>query len=243
MKYSLLLPYYNRPELRYALESFKKYYWHRTDFEIIIIEDTKTFNDPQQHQQLCDIINAYNKELFCKLQLIVDQVVSYNSASKYNAGYAVSKGDILLLSNPETVHLGDLLTFLDKQDFKNDYYVFDCMAVDLALNTNGEIDYKFKQWYEHATIQRNYHFCSAISKYNYYNMGGFNEILNNGIAYEDDFFIAKIKQKGYNIHNVSHLQVAHIEHPRDYGLDSNKKQALVNINKKLWEQAASTNNF
>lgn len=243
MHYSLLLPYYNRPELQYALESIKKFYWHRTDLEIILIEDTKTYNDKKQHEQLCNIVKTYMKETYCKFLIVLDKIVSYNSASKYNTGYAAAQGDILILSNPETLHLNDLLTFLDKQNFENDYYVFDCMAVDLAVNEKGEICYKFKQWYEHATIQRNYHFCSAISLKNFYKIGGFNEDLNNGIAYEDDFFIARIKQYNITIHNINHLQVAHIEHDRNYNLNPIEKQALINKNKALWENACKKGIF
>lgn len=226
MKYSILFPYYSRPEIKYALDSFKKLY-QRTDYEIIIIEDTK--NIGVLHDELLSIVKNFNMQI----KIIQDTKVSYNSASKYNVGAAHATGEILILSNPETIHMGDVLGSLDEHaHFPGFYYIFDCASLDKNLD--------FLQWYQHRTINRMYHFCSAIAKQDF---PGFNEDFCNGIAYEDDSFISRIKQLGFLIHTIEDPIVGHVDHPRDYSLDPIEKQRLVSINEKLWRKCIETGRY
>jgi hypothetical protein len=62
-------------------------------------------------------------------------------------------------------------------------------------------------------------------------------MLTGGIAYEDDFFLARVKQAGIEVISVHDQCVAHINHPRDYGMDPEERQRLYDINRILWEQA------
>lgn len=222
----MLLPFYNRPQFYYALASFKNL--HYRDFEIVVVEDSKNYNDKVLHEQLLEIINKYD----FNIRLLFDTRVSYNSASKYNVAAHAANSDIFILSNPETRHTNNILSYLDNKDFVNNYYVFDCMSCRL-------IDDKlvFIQWYQHRTINRQYHFCSAISRANYFKIGGFDERLCNGIAYEDDFFIRAIKKHKINVVCIDDIYVQHIEHNRDYMLDSTEKARLVKINEELWRAA------
>lgn len=230
MKYSIIFPYYSRPELKHTLSSFYELYKNRCDYEVVIIEDTKNFYNDKLHSELLNIIKLY--EQFIPITLELDTKVSYNSAAKYNLGAKIAKGSVLILSNPETIHLNDILGFLDKQVIDDNYYVFDCASLDK--------DFKFLEWYQHKTINRMYHFCSAIAKKDF---PGFNEAFCFGIAYEDDSFISRIKQSDLKINCISEYSVGHIDHPRDYKLDLQEKQRLVKINQDLWKQCIETGSF
>lgn len=231
MKYSILFPYYSRPEIKYSLSSFCDKYKNRNDYEVVVIEDTKNFDNEKLHNELLDIIQLY--EQFISIRLELDPKVSYNSASKYNLGAKVSNAHFLILSNPETVHLHDVLGYLDRNARPTGfYYVFDCMSLDKNFN--------FLQWYQHKTINRMYHFCSCIAKQDF---PGFNEAFCSGIAYEDDSFIQRIKHSDLTIQCVDSHVVGHVSHPRDYSLDPIEKQRLVKINEDLWKQCIQTGLF
>lgn len=235
MKYSIIYPYYSRPELICTLSLNYQFYNSRAkDYEYIVVEDSKNRDDPYLHEELMKMVAGWG------LKHVVDEKVSYNSAHKYNLGAEAASGDIILLSNPEVVHNGNVLGYLDGVDFTNNYVVFDCCAVNKTIANSGLISLEYIQWYEHASIRRNYHFLAAISKDNYWKCGGFNEALCDGLAYEDDFWIARVKQAGLNIINVRDPSSAHIEHPRYYGLNPEDKERLRSHNEDLWKEACRT---
>lgn len=235
MRYSIIFPYYDKPELMSTLSNFHFNYSlsHDDKYEVIVVEDSKNNLDKDMHGILMDIAQGYSKH--CRV--VQDPLPSYNSANKYNVGAKEAQGDIIILSNPETHHLTDVLSYLDKCDFTNKYYVMDCLNAELVATPNQGYVYKFLEWYQHPTINRQYHFCSAISKENYYRVGGFPLILTGGIAYEDDFFLARVKQAGIEVISEHNEVVAHINHPREYGLHPEEKQRLYNINQALWIEA------
>lgn len=234
MKYSIILPYFDKPELLYALSSFLHLY-HPTrmdDYEVVVVEDSKNAQDEAMHKILMDIADGYKRHV----RVVQDPLPSYNSCNKYNVGVSMAQGDIIILSNPETVHMTNILSYLDGCDFTDKYYVMDCANINL-IGTAAGIQYEFIEWYQHPSINRQYHFCSAISKDNFYKAGGFPLILSAGIAYEDDFFLARVKQANIQVISVHDQLVGHINHPRDYYLDPQEKQRLYDINRELWEAA------
>lgn len=236
MRYSLILPYYDKPEIYYSLVTIRNYA-PRNDLEVIVVEDSKNFEDPDMHKILMDTIAPYPF-----VRVIQDHLVSINSANKYNVGVAAAEGEIILLSNPETLHLTDILGYCDGQDFSNKYYVFDCANVKVVVK-GDKLEVGFISWYQHATINRQYHFCSAISKQNFYKAGKFPDFLSNGLAYEDDFFLARVKQAGIEVLSIHDQQVGHIDHPRSYGISPEEKARLYKINEDLWKKACQEGKF
>lgn len=234
MRYSIIMPYYDRPEMLYALSSFLQLYitTHDDDYEVVVVEDSKNNMDKDMHERLYDIAAGYEKHV----RVYLDPLPSYNSANKYNVGVTMARGDIIILTNPETVHLTHILSYLDTCDFTNKYYVMDCANINI-IDTPKGIQYELLEWYQSPQINRQYHFCGAISKDNYYKAGGFPLILTGGIAYEDDFFLARVKQAGVEVISVHDQCVGHINHPRLYRLHPEEKQRLYNINQALWIEA------
>lgn len=243
IKYSFIIPYYKRPQLDITLNSYSYFYNYRKDFEIIIVEDSKNFKSTSDHATLMSIIKKYSSSL--NITTIVDPKESYNPASKYNRGVKKSLGEIIVLTNPEIVHIIDVLSKIDSVNLENIYISCACLSVKLIEKNNNFLLNKYKaiQWYQHSIHRNaNYHFCSFILKKNYHLIGGFNEIFCNGIAYEDDNFIKRV-QKKLTIIPRDDLLTYHIEHDRLYSLSQAEYFKLLEINKKIWIEQIKTNNF
>jgi hypothetical protein len=187
MKYSLLMPYWKRPEIRHTFESFVHHYTsYRNDFEVIIIEDLRSKEDETAHKELLNIIDEY-KDKF-KIVYCLDNLRSYNSARKYNVGFEASSGKFIITTNPECFHEANVLAGLDKE-FEvdaNGYIVCSCKAVRFKVPVR-QFDEMIKNnemimWYQHTAVNnRKLHFCSAMSRANYQKIGGFDDVKDNGI--------------------------------------------------------------
>jgi hypothetical protein len=245
IRYSIIMPYYSRPEIRFSLSSFQAFYKDRNDIEIIIVEDSKNFYDETKHKKLLEIIEQFNNMLYIKL--ILDPLMSYNCSNKYNLGVKNSEGSIIMLTNPETPHTMNILNELDMVNFSNTYIVCACSAVFLKEDKGTFTDSKFDfyYWYQHTRLGNNfkYHFCSAISKDNYNRCKGFDERFCGGIAYEDANFVQRVLKKDIVIEPRDDLLVYHIEHSRDYSLDKEQTDKLIQINSSIWHRQISTGDY
>lgn len=244
MRYSFVMPYYNRPELRFSLDSYCDLYKDRNDFEVIIIEDSKNVSDKSMHNQLLSIISRYS-DIY--IRVISDPIKSYNPSTKYNLGVREASGEIILLTNPEVPHISDVLKFIDNSDMNNLYVICACQAVHTIKNGASfkDCEFKFYMWYQHTQYRDvRYHFCTVISKDNYLNkVKGFNEIFIKGIAYDDDNFVKRVQKSGMIMLPVDDLVTFHIEHSRNYRISSEEFNRLVEINRNIWASQLATGNF
>ena len=117
MKYSFLFPYYKRESFKSTLISFLHHYSGRDDYEVIVIEDIVNHETPEHHEKLLQIIDEFKDRI--KIVLCLDTLKSYNSAKKYNIGFKSSSGQFIILSNPETFHVANILNGLDGEFEKN----------------------------------------------------------------------------------------------------------------------------
>lgn len=207
MKYSFLMPYHMRAEqLRHTLESFKRLYSGRNDFEVIIVEDTKSFMVDLERTALRKVVLYY--KYFFPISIITNQADSCNPARAYNLGGAIADGGFLILTNPECYHAVDVLAGLDQEfDIDMDSYVLcSCLHVNKAGDDVG-------WWYQHS-LYRNVglHFCSAISTHNYDGVGGFDEGYGEGVCFEDDDFRDRVIDYGLKFVYRDDLVVVHQKH-------------------------------
>lgn len=207
MKYSILLPYYDRiHQLKETFDSFVKFYSGKQGYEVIIIEDAKQTSE--MSKQLDNLIVQYRSQI--GIHLITCKVLNaYNPASAFNEGAKKARGDYLILSSPECKHQHDILSALDIefQNNKDVYVVCSCVS----LNP----DSSFHMWYQHSQFRDvQYHFCSAISKSNFFLIGGFNEEYTTGYGYEDNSFRDKVKQLGLKFSVRDDLLVSHLWHKK-----------------------------
>lgn len=235
INYSIIMPYYARSkELKVTLSMMYSFYNLRDDIEIIIVEDSKNYEDEALHNSLMECIDGW--DIF-HIKVILDPYISVNSCTKYNLGAHVSTGKYLILTNPEVTPLHNIIGHLDTEMVPNIYMIFDCASVSTEIDTTGKIDFKFLQWYEHMTIQRQYHFMSCISRARFIKIGGFDQSYKDGLAYEDDGFLLRIKKDHLTIVNCHDYVCAHQDHPRIYDKSSEELEALRLINRKIWEES------
>ena len=212
-KISIVMACYNRKsQTLETLKGFEQMYAGKYNFEVIIVDD----NSNAENRLGEDI-----KQFTFPINLIVinaeEKGNRINSCIPYNKGFAEATGDIIIIQNPECLHMGDLLKYLI-YNFKYDQYIsFPCYNSNNfkvnehiinninTLNINNienqtqdfNKDEKYgavTMWYQHPTKwDRQLHFCCAIDKECLQMIDGFSSIYKDGICYEDDDILFKIK--------------------------------------------------
>jgi GT2 family glycosyltransferase len=211
---SIVMAYFNRkPQTLETLNGFERTYSGKYNFEVIIVDD-----DSNEENRLEEDI----KQFSFPIKLIViskeEKMGRINSCIPYNKGFKAAKGEVIIIQNPECLHIGNLLEYI-KLNFKYDSYLsFPCYNSNnydvnnfikqnieiININNIEELTKSFNQdinianfpiWYQHPTIwNKNLHFCTAIDADYLHILGGFDESYKFGVCFEDDSFIFNIKE-------------------------------------------------
>ena len=228
IKYSIILPYYKRMmQLEKTFCSFSTFYSLRNDFEVVLIVDPKT-NEKEQNI-LNNICLGFSK-IFCIRIITADYggVNISNPCVAFNIGANEAKGDYFIISNPECLHTVDILKGLDNE-FENNsdvYVVCGCMSL-------GKDD-SFHMWYQHSKHRnKGYHFCSALSKKTYFDVGGFDERFKNGISYDDDAFRDTLIKNGIEFVYRDDLLTHHQFHEK---VRLGNPRKLLQVNKQIYNK-------
>lgn len=231
MKISLVTAYYNRKQLFFnTLKSIEKSSL-KTDLEIIVVDDAS-----RDDQRIEEFIDKFDLDI--KLLRIEQKDKHWtNPCVPFNKGFKLVTGDAVIIQNPECVHMGDVLKAVSENIQENVYLNFGCYSVDEKLTSNitfvsknefneAKVKYYIEPminrsitrdgetaWYNHSKYRpHQLHFCSAISKKDLFELGGFDERYANGIAYDDNEFLARIKRKKMNISMIDSPFVIHQFH-------------------------------
>ncbi len=216
MKISIVIAYYNRRKLLIeTLKSIVK--TMHTDYEIIVIDDASDIEE--RINDLC--IDFPMLQVFC-----VDKKEKwyYNSGIPYNKGIAKANGDVILLQNPECIHVHDILSYIAKNITDNNY---------ISISTYG-IGFG---WYNHSIFKPVYYpFCAALTKRNMQKLGGFDERYAMGIGYDDNDLVDRITRLGLQKIIAEDVLVLHQQHPKVYNLGNPKHKILYEKNAKLHQE-------
>lgn len=148
----------------------------------------------------------------------------HNPCIPYNMGFKEAKGDIILIQNPECMHVGDVLKHVTNVMRPNLYLSFACYAINekqtnflrmgrMPVIENRVFGKDKNGWYNHPEHRpKAYHFCSAIMKADLDKIGGFDERYANGVAFDDDAFIRSIKRAGMDVEIPINPYVIHQFH-------------------------------
>jgi len=219
MKYSILMPYYNRAAQLYnTLVSFVHQYHKRTDYEIILIEDAKSKDD------LKKVVGSFILPI-----LMLEGDDKPNPSTAFNQGALAASGEFLVITNPECFHLSNILNTFDDVFSKkpNAYIICSCQKIK---NMKG-LKYDFIKWHQHSMYNPcKFHFCSAIRTRNYFSIGGFDERFSDGVSYEDAAFIQTVIKK-FMVISKDDAIVLHQDHSKD----TDGRRVLVEKNRRLYE--------
>jgi len=254
IRISIVTAYYNRKKLFYeTLKSIAKS--KIKDFELIVVDDGSS-----SEQRLEEYINEFS---FLKIIRLEPENKWYtNPCIPFNIGIRAAIGDIIILQNPESLHVHDILSYVNENIDDTKYITMSAYALDETLtqtliehNKNNTVNDFMKSlinnkythktfglsdvgnigWYNHSIYLPSYfHFCSAITKKNMDLLGGFDERYANGISYDDNDFVERVNRLGLNKIINDDISVFHQYHEAVYYKLPNFRE-LHERNKLLFE--------
>lgn len=242
---SIVMTYHNRKELLIrTLDSIKKSSFSKSKLEIIIVNDASS-----KDHEIDDLIYSIYNELNLKIINIKEKQKKWNnSCVPYNIGFNYIKYDKVIIQNPECYHNGDILTHVHNNLNNDNYLSYGCYSLNWenTINSNYENikinDIKSKGaiydgWYNHSIINpTGYHFCSSITYENLCKLNGFDERYKDGIGYDDNEFVYRIKKLGLDFKIIDTPFVFHQAHKSVFRFNSLSPQEEKDLKLKLFDK-------
>jgi len=237
---SIVTAYYNRKKLFIrTLESIARSSLIQ-DIEVIAVDDGS-----KEEERLEDLVSIFP---FLRVKRLEPKNKWYsNSCIPFNIGFMMAKGDKIIIQNPECLHHNDIIKYTNENLSSNEYLSFGCYSLDKYTTDNldeiltqkdiisniiheGPLSIKYDGdlgWYNHSLHRPvGFHFCTAITKDNLSYLGGFDERLSLGIAYDDDDLLKRIKSVLKVVFVDSHI----VLHQNHYSSKSTSYQNRLNKN-------------
>lgn len=228
---SIVMAYYNRREqLNYTLKTISQS--QVKDVEIVIVNDfSNNENDlsdlpdcwPELNFNIINMRDHYKTKSYC------------NPCVPYNVGFRASKGDRIIIQNPECCHIGDVLDYVNRNLVDGTYlsfHTYACTKQDARiLHHTGEcpmFSHKKARWYNHETERPvAFHFCNAITRNDLKKVNGFDERFAHGFNWDDAELLFRIK-KICQVKFVSDPWAVHQYHAKSYGHPDNPAPSYNN---------------
>ena len=218
---SIVMSYYNRlAQLRYTLKTISRS--QIKDIEIVIVND---FSAPEECPDC--LVNEF-PNLDIQIIHMQDQIAKKNYCNPcvpYNVGLRASRGDLVVVQNPECCHMGDVLAYVKENLLSGTYLSFHCWSCvkneTLVLQETDHLELiptKKSRWYNHETERPvAFHFCNAITRQDLICTNGFDERYALGHNWDDAEILYRIKKicqtqfvaDPYVIHQYHHKSYAH----------------------------------
>jgi glycosyltransferase involved in cell wall biosynthesis len=262
MKISIVTSYYNRkPQFINTLKTLQRSK-QIDNVELVVVDDCSS-----DEHRLEGIENDFPFVKVIRLES-ADRWYT-NPCVPFNVAIREATGDVIVLQNPECLHVGDILddiiskvndnvylTYgvysLDKQTTNYLYdlpydneHIFKMIKSQISpMNNRNYVSEGQACWYNHS-IHRpaGYHFVAALTKANMDKLNGFDERFSNGIGFDDDEFLFRVKMMGlevsindepFAIHQWHYSENNFFAKSENVGLALAKNKSLFeNVTKKL----------
>lgn len=261
MKISIATSYYNRrPQFINTLKTIQQSK-QIDNLELIVVDDCS--ND---EHRIDDLPTIYP---FLKvIRLESDDRWYTNPCVPFNKAIHAATGDIIVLQNPECLHVGDILSdivnkinddvyltysvySLDKNTTSylydlpyDDKHIFSMIKKQITpMNNRNYVREGEACWYNHSIYRpAAYHFMSAITKKNMDKLNGFDERYSNGIGFDDDEFLHRIKLLGLDVQIHDEPFAIHQWHysENNFFAKSENIDAAIYRNRMLFETITQT---
>ena len=184
----MVLPYWKRKELTHtSLGKYQEHYAGKLDFEVVMVDDGSDDGFTASYPWL-RIIRLPKKEQ------------AKNPCVPINRGVEASKGEVIVLSNPDTLHntpvLPQMLETL-KELGENGYVLAACWF-------EGD-----KRWHCHSSITADgyheqtkqpkgsgFHFCAMLYRTLWDKAKGFDEEYRDGAYFDDPDWVNRVARAG-----------------------------------------------
>lgn len=238
---SVVMAYYNRKQhLINTLYSMNKS--SIKEFEVIIVDD----GSDEEHR-IEDLEEKFN---FLKvIRIEKEEKKHINPCFPTNIAISHSKGDLIIIQNPECFHYNDIFYHVINNLEINKYLAYTTLNKDISSilvnidwekNYGKQIDNIIKidlnddsiQWYCHSKYRPlPLNFCSAITRKDLIDLNGFDERYSDGIERDDIEFLERIKRKKMEIEIVDDNLVIHQSHPPFHYVQNNAKELRLKNHK------------
>jgi glycosyltransferase involved in cell wall biosynthesis len=181
MKISVCMPYWVRQEeLNRSLAAYRSLYSH-LDLEIVVCDD----GSPEPvHAPGCVVVSLPRKQ------------IGLNPCVPINRAVQASRGDVIIITNPEIEHREDVLSgMLAMLQSPKDYVTAACRDVDGSWLAGPEVDYS-KDGRLPVPEGSHFHFCAMMYRKFFDELGGFDEGYRNGRACEDNDWLWNLQANG-----------------------------------------------
>jgi hypothetical protein len=214
---------------------------HFRDFEVIIVDD----GSDSEHR-IEDLVSMCNFSIRL-IRIEPHQKTWSNPCVPYNIGFDAVQADVVVIQNPECLHVGDILSDVAVSSTESNYVSYACYAVsqittgqlvsinsidpNVIKNTVGTFNMvgppdvdpaTWMAWFNHPIVRPiGYHWCCAISNANLNLLGGFDERYADGIGWDDPEFVRRVRRLGLNVDFPDETRplVIHMHHPHRYDLE------------------------
>lgn len=231
MKISIVTAYHNRKQQFINTLKTIKNSKQINNVELIVVDDCSS-----EEHKLDDIIHEYP---FVKLITVnVSDRWYINPCVPFNKAINEANGDIIVIQNPECLHVGDILDNIVNNINDNLYLTYGVYSINKEI-TNYITDLPYDNeyidkmilaqispihnamyvsegqfgWYQHSKYRpAAYHFVSAITKKNMDLLNGFDEKYAFGIGFDDDELLHRIKLLGLEVKMVDEPFAIHQWH-------------------------------
>lgn len=238
---SVVMAYHKRPDhLKNTIESYQHFY-KNLDYELVVIEDT-----PSDAGKEC--AKVLERSGLKYKHVVVDRGHKEyrNPGVLYNQGVELADGEYIHLTNPENLHCGPILTHCLDHITSDNYIVYGCRTLRLLpvsfehalANIDGMTNWdEAWGWYQHSVIyNRLLHFAAVISKELYIKIGGFDPRFDDGVGFEDNDFIRRIKQLNIPVLTFDEPFAAHQSHERGHWAN-NGHTVNQQIYQEIWQES------
>ena len=218
---SICMAFYNRKQLlEKTLQSIQLTKLPKNMFEVVICDDASN----EENRLTEDFLKQFPTIKFKLLTVKKEQKTWCNPSVPFNIAIQQATNDIVILQNPECIHLSDIPYYCSEHTLDNMYLSINCYAsseanmkkiCDLQINSYLDINKVFEpystssgncnsqyqdNWFNHFKYRPvAYHFCSAINRKDLFDLRGFEENFGIGSSYDDDDLVERIKHKKMNI--------------------------------------------
>lgn len=243
---SIVTAYHNRKQLFYnTLKTIEKS--SVKNFEVIVVDDCS-----DEEHRLEDLVVEFP---FLKIIRLEKKDKWYvNPCIPFNIGFKKASGKIIIIQNPECLHVGDVMEAASKIE-ENEYYSFSCYSINKdtteKISNKGDLNQESilevinpeprsinhdgdNGWYNHSVYRPfRYHFTSVIHNKKLKELGGFDERYAKGIAYDDNEFLVRIDRMGLKSKIINQPFVVHQWHYSSNNYQNMDATKLIEQNRNL----------